>query len=71
MDLEHSEYRVYLKGLVIEKAVLLKEKIPDDYLFTIEEDISRIFVTEKFKQLVEEHGLMGFKFADYNEIDVR
>ena len=70
LDLEHSQYDVYPQGLLIKKAVLLKDKIPDEYIFTIEEDISRIFVTEKFKQLVEEHELIGFEFSEYNEIEL-
>ncbi|MGC7561180.1 imm11 family protein [Pasteurella sp. PK-2025] len=71
LDLEHSDYIEYPNGLLVRKAVLIKEKIPDEYLFTIEEDTSIVFVTEKFKQLVEEHELIGFKFSDYNEIVVR
>ena len=53
---------------MIDKIVLIKEKIYDDYLFTIEESISRVFVTDKFKKLVEENGLVGFEFSEYNEI---
>lgn len=71
LDLINSDYTEYSTGLLIRKPVLIKDKIPDEYLFTIEEDISRIFVTEKFKQLVEEHGLIGFEFSDYNEIEVK
>lgn len=70
LDLEKSVYKRFPKGLLIRKPVLYKEKISDEYLFTLEEDISRIFVTEKFKNLVEENGLVGFKFSEYNEVEL-
>jgi len=62
-DKEKSIYREYPKGLMIDKPVLLSENITDEYLFSIEEDISRVFVTDKFKQRVEEAGLLGFDFS--------
>lgn len=70
LDLKKSNYKKYPNGLLIKKPVLVKDKIPDDYLFTIEEDISRIFVTDKFKKLVEENALVGFEFSEYNEIEL-
>lgn len=62
-DKEKSVYREYPKGLIIDKPVLIAEKITDEYLFSIEEDISRVFVTDKFKQRVEKAGLLGFDFS--------
>ena len=62
-DKDKSEYKEYPKGLMIEKIVLSKERIKEDYLFSIEEDISRVFVTDKFKRLVESHNLEGFDFS--------
>lgn len=62
-DKEESVYREYPKGLMIEKPVLIASNITDEYLFSIEEDISRVFVTDKFKQRVEEAGLLGFDFS--------
>lgn len=62
-DKEKSIYREYPKGLMIEKPVLVSDKITDEYLFSIEEDISRVFVTDLFKQRVEEVGLIGFDFS--------
>mgnify|MGYP007096980883 CR=1 FL=1 len=70
LDLNKSIYESYEKGFMIDKIVLIKEKIYDDYLFTIEESISRVFVTDKFKKLVEENGLVGFEFSEYNEIEL-
>ncbi|WP_284313261.1 hypothetical protein [Proteus mirabilis] len=62
-DRKNSVYREYPNGLMIEKPVLIKNNITDEYLFTIDEDISRIFVTDKFKQRVEDAGLMAFDFS--------
>lgn len=62
-DKEKSVYREYPNGLMIEKPVLIADKITDEYLFSIEEDISRVFVTDKFRKRVEEAGLLGFDFS--------
>jgi len=62
-NMDKSEYRVAERGLIIDKPVLISKNITDKYLFSIEEDISRVFVTDKFKQCVEEAGLLGFDFS--------
>ncbi|WP_049206277.1 hypothetical protein [Proteus mirabilis] len=62
-DRKNSVYREYPNGLMIEKPVLIKNNITDEYLFTIDEYISRIFVTDKFKQRVEDAGLTAFDFS--------
>lgn len=69
-DFKRSIFREAENGLIIDKPVLLKEFITDKYLFTIEEDISRIFVTDKFKKIVEENNLIGFEFSEYNEVEL-
>ena len=48
---------------MIEKTFLIAKNITDDYLFSIEESISRVFVTDKFKQRVEDANLLGFDFS--------
>ncbi|WP_394393060.1 hypothetical protein [Shewanella woodyi] len=63
LDMERSVYEKYGKGLVVRRAVLIEKNITDEYLFSIEEDISTVFVTEKFKNLIEERGLIGFDFS--------
>ncbi|MFB2861109.1 hypothetical protein ACE1BV_08250 [Aeromonas hydrophila] len=62
-DNENSVYREYPKGLMIDKLVLIGKNISDEYLFSIEEHISGVFVTEKFKTRIEEAGLLGFDFS--------
>ena len=58
-----SNYKTYLDKLLIEVPVLNQNSISDEYLFSINEDISRVFVTEKFKERVEYSGLLGFDFS--------
>jgi len=62
-DRESSLFREAKYGLIIEKPVLKAAQITDEYLFSIEEDISRVFVTDAFKRRVEEAGLLGFDFS--------
>ena len=62
-DKEKSDYIEYPKGLKIEKTFLIAQNITDEYLFSIEEDISFVFVTDKFKQRVEDANLLGFDFS--------
>ena len=53
---------------MFEKLVLVKNNITDEYLFSINENISGVFVTDKFRKLVEELGLLGLDF--YKEIEL-
>lgn len=62
-DRENALFRESEGKFLIRKPVLKADKITDEYLFSIEEDISRVFVTEAFKRRVEEAGLLGFEFS--------
>ena len=62
-DKEKSIYEECPNALMIEKTFLIAKNITDDYLFSIEESISRVFVTDKFKQRVEDANLLGFDFS--------
>ena len=62
-DRSESIYTQYPKGNLIRKCILKKDKITEEYLFTIAEDVSTVFVTEKFKQRVFEAGLQSFDFS--------
>lgn len=62
-DRENSLFRESEGKFLIRKAALNADKITDDYLFSIEEDIGRVFVTEEFRRRVEEVGLLGFDFS--------
>ncbi|WP_394393655.1 hypothetical protein [Shewanella woodyi] len=56
-------YKEYSNGLLIRKCVLTEREISDEFLFSIEEDISSVFVTEKFKKRVNDAELLGFDFS--------
>ena len=58
-----SIYKEYPSGLMIEKNVLVLNNITDEYLFSIEENVRDVFVTEKFKKRVEDSGVLGFDFS--------
>lgn len=62
-DKERSVYREAKKGLLIDKVVLVMANITDEYLFSVEEDFTRVFVTSAFKRRVEDAGLSGFDFS--------
>ena len=63
LDKDKSIYRESLNGLLIEKPVLIREYITDEYLFSIKEDAHWVFVTDKFKREVEINDLQGFDFS--------
>ena len=63
LDKEKSEYRIAEKGIIVDRPVLIANNITDEYLFSIEESIRWVFVTDKFKQRVEEAGLLAFDFS--------
>lgn len=64
VNFEKSVYRKVKNGIRIEKLVLLGENINEQYLFTIPEDESWIFVTEKFKKIAEENNFKGFRYKE-------
>ncbi|HEM7146969.1 TPA: hypothetical protein U2I65_003994 [Providencia stuartii] len=68
VDKQKSLYTEHPKGLIFEKIVLIKENITDEYLFSIHENISAVFVTDKFKKLIEDTGLLGFDFSKEVEL---
>ncbi|WP_276904649.1 hypothetical protein [Frischella perrara] len=62
-DKEKSVYEECPNGLMIRKPFLIAQNITDEYLFSVEEDMRRVFVTGKFKQRVEDANLLGFDFS--------
>ncbi|EEI47597.1 TPA: hypothetical protein ACSEXO_003548 [Proteus mirabilis] len=68
VDKEKSIYTEYPKGFMFEKLILVKNNITDEYLFSINENISGVFVTDKFRKLVEKIGLLGFDFSKEIEL---
>lgn len=70
LDLNKSEYDRYPNGFRIYNFVLHKAKLPIDDLFCIDESISEIFVTERFKKIVEDNQLNGFVFEEFNTVEL-
>lgn len=65
VDIEKSGMKDYdYKAMGIKKDDIHFKKgtILDDYLFSLSEDRRYVFITEKFRQRVEEAGLKGFDF---------
>lgn len=62
LDKNLSDYRRYENGILVKRYVLVEKNITDEYIFSLEEG-SRVFVTEKFRQLVEKYKLKGFDFS--------
>ena len=48
---------------MVDRPFLITQNITDVYLFSVEEDMRRVFVTDKFKQRVEDANLLGFDFS--------
>ena len=70
LDMEKSKYREFENGLMIDKCILVSKNITDEYLFTLDswESGIHIFVTDKFRRLVEDNFLAGFDFSKEVEI---
>ena len=68
LDLENSTYDFFElddeKILSVEKYALKKEEISNYDIFKLEGETIPIFVSERFKKIVEENSLVGFKFLE-------
>jgi hypothetical protein len=70
INFKKSEYNQYEKGKVFHKIVLNNTYPKNDYLFVLFDEPMIVFVTEKFKNLVEKNDLKGFEFNEYTEVRV-
>ncbi|NCP98232.1 hypothetical protein GW796_00595 [archaeon] len=70
INFEKSDYAQYEKGKVFRNIVLNNKYPKDDYIFTLASYAMGSFVTEKFKELIEENDLKGFELNEYTEIKV-
>jgi hypothetical protein len=70
INFEKSEWRQAEKGKLFYNVVLNNNYPKDDYIFVLKSHSVTVFVTEKFKKLVEENNLKGFCFNEYSEIKV-
>lgn len=70
LDLNSSTYKEYENGIRVYKPVLFEHKIADEYIFQIKEDISRVFVTDKFQKILEENNILDFRFGEHNMVSL-
>lgn len=69
LDLENSDYSEYEldeneKVISVKKHAVKEEKVTNMDIFRLKEDKFPIFVSEKFIQLINNHGATGFDFTE-------
>lgn len=68
LDLDNSQYDVFelddQKLISVEKYALIKLKIRGHHIFRLKDDTTPIFVSDQFKEIVEESDLLGFAFIE-------
>lgn len=68
LDLEHSQYDVFEmddeKIISVEKYALKAAEVKGQDIFRLKNDTIPIFISERIKKLIEEHGLIGFAFLE-------
>lgn len=70
INFEKSDWRQAEKGKIFSKVVLNNKYPKNDFLFVLLDEPMTVFVTDKFKQIVEENDLKGFEFNEYTEVKV-
>lgn len=70
INLNKSEFNQCENNKVFRKIVLNHKYPKNDFMFVLVQDPTIVFVTEKFKHLVEKHDLKGFDFSEFREIEV-
>ncbi|WP_297422739.1 DUF1629 domain-containing protein [Clostridium sp.] len=72
LDLKNSKYDLFElddeKILSVEKYALKRDKIKDYNIFKLKDDTIPTFVSEEFKNKVEENNLTGFQFLEVRVI---
>jgi hypothetical protein len=64
IDMDESIFKVYPQATVFNKIVLLEERVRGIDIFRLKEKPSMVFVSEKFKEMTENHKLRGFNFGE-------
>jgi hypothetical protein len=72
LDEEHSDVLRFKSGRImhIRQYSFYEEKIRDQILFQIPEDLGSIFVTDPFIQVYQVHGLTGLDFKEVWSTDL-
>ncbi|WP_082751471.1 imm11 family protein [Burkholderia sp. MSMB1459WGS] len=63
VDMAASKFKVYPRATVFNKIFLLKSQIEGVDIFRLKESPATVFVSERFRELVEQNRLKGFDFS--------
>nr|WP_244110323.1 DUF1629 domain-containing protein [Burkholderia cenocepacia] len=64
VDMDASKFKVYPRATVFNKIFLLKSRIEGADIFRLKESPATVFVSERFRELVEQNELKGFDFGE-------
>ncbi|RQQ79206.1 hypothetical protein DF134_34880 [Burkholderia stagnalis] len=64
VDMEESKYKVYPQATVFNKIVLVEERVRNVAIFRLKESPATVFVSEQFKDAVQDNKLKGFDFGE-------
>ncbi|WP_353254895.1 imm11 family protein [Burkholderia anthina] len=64
VDMDASRFKVYPQATVFNKIFILKSRIEGADIFRLKESPATVFVSERFRELVEQNKLKGFDFGE-------
>ncbi|HDR9074518.1 imm11 family protein [Burkholderia vietnamiensis] len=64
VDMEASKFKVYPQATVFNKICLLGSRVEGVDIFRLKESPATVFVSERFRELVEQNKLKGFDFGE-------
>lgn len=64
VDMEASKFKIYPRATVFNKIYLLGSRIEGVDIFRLKESPATVFVSERFRALVERNKLKGFDFGE-------
>ena len=64
VDMDASKFKVYPQAAVFNKIFLLKSRLEGIDIFRLKESPVTVFVSERFRELVEKNKLKGFDFGE-------
>ncbi|ARL38824.1 imm11 family protein [Burkholderia pseudomallei] len=64
VDMDASKFKVYPQATVFNKIFLLKSRVEGVDIFRLKESPATVFVSERFRELVEQNKLKGFEFGE-------
>lgn len=64
VDMELSKFKVYPQATVFNNIVILENRAQNVEIFRLKEKPATVFVSERFRELVERNKLKGFDFGE-------